>query len=46
VTITLPGFQPQAAVVRWSEGSRYGISFNTVLPLAGLTEWLQGRASA
>jgi len=46
VTITLPGFQPQAAVVRWSEGTRYGISFNTVLPLAGLTEWLQGRASA
>lgn len=46
VTATLPGFAPQAAVVRWAEGSRYGISFNTVLPLAGLTEWLQGRASA
>lgn len=46
VTVTLPGLAPQAAVVRWSEGSRYGISFNTVLPLAGLTEWLQGRASA
>jgi hypothetical protein len=46
VTVTLPGLAPQAAVVRWSEGSRYGISFNTVLSLAGLTEWLQGRASA
>lgn len=46
VTVTLPGLAPQAAVVRWSEGSRYGISFNTVLPLAGLTEWLQGRTSA
>ena len=46
VTVTLPGLAPQAAVVRWSEGSRYGISFNTVLSLAGLTEWLQGRANA
>lgn len=46
VTISLPQFPPQAAVVRWAEGSRYGISFNTVLPLAGLTEWLQGRSGA
>jgi len=46
VTITLPGLPPQAAVVRWSEGSRYGISFNTVLPLAGLTGWLQSRSNA
>jgi len=45
-TITLPGMAPQAAVVRWSEGSRYGISFNSVLSLAGLTEWLQGRSGA
>ena len=46
VTISLPQFSPQAAVVRWAEGSRYGISFNTVLPLAGLTEWLHGRSNA
>jgi hypothetical protein len=46
VTVTLPGMAPQAAVVRWSEGSRYGISFNTVLPLAGLTGWLQSRSNA
>jgi hypothetical protein len=46
VTVSLPGLAPQAAVIRWSEGSRYGISFNTVLPLAGLTEWLQTRANA
>jgi len=46
VTVSLPGLAPQAAVVRWTEGSRYGISFNTVLPLAGLTEWLQARANA
>ena len=46
VTITLPSLPPQGAVVRWSEGSRYGISFNSVLPLAALTEWLQGRSGA
>jgi Tfp pilus assembly protein PilZ len=46
VTVTLPQFPPQAAVVRWVEESRYGISFNTVLPLAGLTEWLNGRSNA
>jgi hypothetical protein len=46
VTATLPGMTPQAAVIRWCEGSRYGISFNAVLSLAGLTEWLQGRSGA
>ena len=45
VTVSLPGFPPQAAVIRWKDGSRYGISFNTVLPLAGLVEWLQARGS-
>jgi hypothetical protein len=43
VTVSLPGFHPQPATVRWAEGSRYGITFNTVLPLAGLVEWLHGR---
>jgi hypothetical protein len=43
VTVSLPGFPPQGGVVRWSEGRRYGISFNTVLPLAGLIEWLHAR---
>lgn len=46
VTVSLPGFPPQAAVVRWKDGDRYGISFNTVLPLAGLVDWLQARGSA
>jgi hypothetical protein len=43
VTVSLPGLAPQSAMVRWAEGSRYGITFNTVLPLAGLVEWLHGR---
>ena len=43
VTVTLPGLPPQGGTVRWNDGSMYGISFNSVLPLAGLVEWLQAR---
>jgi hypothetical protein len=43
VTVTLPGLPPQGAVVRWADGDRYGITFNTVLPLAGLVDWLHAR---
>ncbi len=43
VTVSLPGLPPQGAAVRWADGSRYGITFHTVLPLAGLVEWLHGR---
>jgi hypothetical protein len=43
VTVTLPGLAPQGAVVRWNEGLKFGITFNSVLPLAGLVEWLNGR---
>lgn len=46
VTVSLPGLSPQGATVRWNDGSRYGISFNTVLPLAGLVDWLQTRRRA
>ena len=43
VAVSLPGLPPQSAVVRWYDGQRYGITFNTVLPLAGLVEWLHSR---
>jgi hypothetical protein len=43
VTVSLPGLPPQGAVVRWKNGPRYGITFNSVLPLAGLVEWLNAR---
>lgn len=43
VAVSLPGLPPQSAVVRWNDGQRYGITFNTVLPLAGLVEWLHSR---
>lgn len=46
VTVSLPGLAPQGAVVRWNEGSRYGVTFNSVLPLAGLVEWLHARQVA
>ena len=43
VTVSLPGLPPQGAVVRWKDGQRYGITFNTVLALAALVEWLNAR---
>jgi hypothetical protein len=43
VTVSLSGLSPQGGVVRWKDGARYGIAFNTVLPLAGLVEWLHAR---
>jgi hypothetical protein len=43
VTVSLPGLAPQDAAVRWKNGSRYGITFNSVLPLAGLVDWLHAR---
>ena len=46
VTVSLPGLPPRGAVVRWSDGRRHGITFNTVLPLTGLIEWLQSRNRA
>ena len=46
VTVSLAGLPPQDAVVRWNDGQRYGITFNNVLPLAGLVEWLKARQGA
>lgn len=46
VTVSIPGLSPQNATVRWNSGNRYGISFNTVLPLAALISWLQDRSAA
>lgn len=46
VTVSIPGLAPQNATIRWQSGSRYGISFNTVVPLAMLVSWLQDRSAA
>lgn len=43
VVVNLPGLPPQGSVIRWNDGNRYGIAFNSVLSLAGLVEWLHAR---
>ena len=41
VVITLPGLTPAAGVVKWSDGTAYGLGFNRALVLSELVEWLQ-----
>jgi len=43
VVVTLPGLAPQAGVVRWTDGGYSGITFNRLLALPSLIEWLQTR---
>jgi len=46
VVVTLPGLPPQPGVLRWSDGSSVGITFNRLLPLPTLIEWLRGQRGA
>lgn len=41
VTVTLSGLPPSPGVVRWNDGSAYGITFNRALALPLLVGWLQ-----
>ena len=41
VIVTLTGLPPHPGVVRWQDGSSYGITFNRVFALSELVEWLQ-----
>lgn len=41
VVVTLAGIAPQPAVVRWIEGSYMGVTFNHMLALPTLVEWLR-----
>lgn len=41
VIVSLPGIEPQRAVVRWSESGQIGITFNRLLPLPLLVGWLR-----
>lgn len=43
VVVTLPGLPPQPAVVRWSDGGHAGITFNRLLSLPVLIEWLRSK---
>jgi hypothetical protein len=40
VVVTLPGLRPQAGVVRWRDGDHHGITFNRLLALSELVQWL------
>lgn len=40
VTVSLPGLSPQHGVVRWASDERFGITFNIVLGLPQLVQWL------
>ena len=41
VIVTLSGLAPEPAVVKWSEGDSYGLSFNRVLSVTHLAAWLK-----
>ena len=43
VVVTLPGIAPQPAVVRWVDGDYMGITFNRMLALPTLVDWLRGQ---
>lgn len=41
LSITLPGMAPRAASLRWSAGGHVGLTFNRLLALPELVEWLR-----
>ena len=41
VMVTLPGLPAVPGVIRWKDGKFYGITFNRLLALSELVEWLQ-----
>jgi hypothetical protein len=43
VVLTLPGMLPIAGVACWSDGEHMGMSFNRLLPLAEMVQWLKER---
>lgn len=46
VVVTLPGLPPLQGIVRWQDGGVYGISFNRLLALSELVEWLHAQRAA
>ena len=43
VVVAIPGLRPQPGVIRWREGSCYGITFSRLLALRELVDWLQSQ---
>lgn len=46
VVVTLPGIAPQPSVVRWIDGDYLGITFNRMLTLPILIEWLRDQRNS
>jgi hypothetical protein len=45
VVVTLPGLAPQPGVVRWTDSGFAGVTFNRLLSLPVLIEWLRSQRS-
>jgi hypothetical protein len=45
VVVTLDGFRPLPAIVRWVKDGHVGISFLQVIPIGELCEWLRAAAA-
>lgn len=43
VVVTLAGIEPQPGVVRWAHADQMGVTFNRLLSLPALVEWLRGQ---
>lgn len=41
IVLTLPGLEPQPGVARWSNDGFTGVTFNRLLPLGQLVDWLK-----
>ena len=41
LVVSLPGLDPQSAALRWNEGGYLGVTFNRLLPLTELVDWLR-----
>jgi len=46
VVVSLPGLAPVQGIVRWQDGAVHGISFNRLLALSELVEWLHAQRAA
>ena len=46
VIVTIEGVAPIAGAVRWKDGNSYGVTFNRILPVTVLMEWLHARREA
>jgi hypothetical protein len=46
VNVTIDGLTPIAGVVRWQDGNSYGLTFNRIITVPVLMDWLHARREA